>query len=262
MAQWLDFEEKSTQYLNNNFGDWASFRHLGSSDATVPDISVKTKTGKNFYMDAKLTPAHCGQFVLLPNVAKRCFEFSKLNKTELTPQVEAIIKHMNADFDAYKEAGTAGKVIDLKDGGKTFSEWIIATYSKKGTEFFITNEYVILPLYDFEKHFEVSATYRIKRSGSRSVGKRTAISVLQYIIKHGYPITDGKVVEDKLFVFSSAQLHNKRFVFGDSEYMFSWRDDKYEVRRLSNTFNANVIFVITKKQHRGLSKAEFVQYLG
>ena len=47
----------------------------------------------------------------------------------------------------------------------------------------------------------------------------------------------------KFFVNSSAPMSNIRFTIGENEYMFSLRDENYyEIRRLSNTFNANVIF--------------------
>ena len=86
MADWLEFEVQCTHYLNKKFGAYAAFEHLGNADSTVPDIQVVTKSGKKFYMDAKLTPAQCGQFVLLPNVARRCFSFSHQNKTGITPE--------------------------------------------------------------------------------------------------------------------------------------------------------------------------------
>ena len=55
---------------------------------------------------------------LLPNISTRSFEYSRLNITPLNSAAKTIIRHMNADFDAYKEAGTTGKDIDLHDGGK------------------------------------------------------------------------------------------------------------------------------------------------
>lgn len=257
MAQWLKFEEESTNYLNRKFGDCASFCHLGGEDSTVPDIRVTTNTGRTFYMDAKLAPAQCGQFVLLPSIANGYFVFSDRNKTDLTPQVQAIIHHMNADFETYKEAGTAGREIDLKDGGKTFYQWIISTYLQKGSEFFITNEYTILPLRDFPKHFDVTATYRVKRSGSAAVGKGNLPRVIQQIKNGQYPVDRLATEGSKLFVYSSQNLHNQRFILGGFEYMFSARDDKYEIRKLSNTFHANVIFSIFKKDQQGLTDAEF-----
>lgn len=261
MADWLEFEEKCTEYLNKKFGHKASFRHMGGADSTVPDIHVVTKTGKKFFMDAKMTPSACGQFVLLPNVATGTFVFSENNKTGITPEVQAIIRHMNLDFEAYKEAGTTGKEIDLGDDGKTFSRWIVATYLQKGAEFFITNDFAILPTRDFSKHFTVTAKYRIKRSGSRSAGITAAPLVIRHILSNGFPVKEHRIVKDKLYVRSSAQLHNRRFVFDGYEYMFSARGDQYEVRKLSNTFNANVIFTIQKNNRAGITAAEFEQSL-
>ena len=58
-------------------------------------------------------------------------------------------------------------------------------------------------------------------------------------------------------MYSTRNLHDVRFVLDGYEYMFSIRDDKYEIRKLSNTFNANVIFSIFKKNQKGLTDAEF-----
>ncbi|MBQ9845298.1 MAG: hypothetical protein IJO54_04365 [Oscillospiraceae bacterium] len=261
MAQWLKFEEDCTNYLNKKFGDRAVFFHFGGEDSTISDIQVTTNAGRKFYIDAKLTPAQCGQFVLIPNVANRCFVFSDKNKTNLTPQVQAIVKHMNADFEAYKEAGTSGKEIELNDGGKTFCEWIVSTYVQKGAEFIITNNYTILPIRDFAKYFDVTATYRVKRSGSSSVGKGNLPYVTQHIRKAEYPVSKFLAEGSKLFVYSSANLHNKRFVLGEYEYMFSQRGDRFEIRKLSNTFNANVIFSIFNKNQNGLTDTEFITEL-
>ena len=261
MAQWLKFEEDCTNYLNRKFGDRAVFCHLGGEDSTVPDIRVTTNNGRKFYMDAKLAPAQCGQFVLTPSVASGSFVFSERNKTELTPQVQAIIDHMNADFEAYKEAGTTGKDIDLNDGGKIFREWIISTYIQKGAAFFITNDYTILPIGDFAKHFDVTATYRVKRSGSANVGKGNIPKVIAYIKSAGYSVERLAAEDGKLFAYSSAELHNERFVLDGFEYMFSARENEFEIRKLSNTFNANVIFSIYKKAQKGLTDAEFIAAL-
>ncbi|MBO5869085.1 MAG: hypothetical protein J6Q54_09265 [Oscillospiraceae bacterium] len=257
MEHWLTFEEECTNYLNQKFGEQAKFCHLGGGDANTSDICVTTNTGRKFYIEVKLTPAHCGQFVLLPNVADGRFVFSEGNKTGVTAQVQRIIDHMNADFEAYKEAGTKGRTIDLNDDGKTFYEWIISMYRHKGTEFFITNDYTILQINDFAKHFDVTATYRVKRSGSSNVGKRKIPAVTQEIKDRGYLVDRFETKGGKLFVYASDNIHNVRFVFEGFEYMFSLRSNKYEVRRLSNTFNANVIFAIVKKDCEGLTDTEF-----
>lgn len=62
MAIWEDFEVECTDYLNKRFGAYARFIHQGGADSTVPDILVETNSGHSFYIDAKHSPAQCGQF--------------------------------------------------------------------------------------------------------------------------------------------------------------------------------------------------------
>ena len=81
MSTWEQFEIDCTRFLMEQFGEYATFIHQGRSDSTVPDIKVTTKKNKQFYIEAKHSPAQCGQFVLLPNVETRKFEYSRLNST-------------------------------------------------------------------------------------------------------------------------------------------------------------------------------------
>ena len=261
MAIWEDFEIDSTNYLNRRFGNYAQFDCQGGSDSTISDIEVRTQSGKCFYIEAKHCPAQCGQFVLLPNVGTRTFEYSRLNATMLNQHSRAIIEHMNQYFDEYKEAGTTGKDIDMKNGPAIFSAWIVQAYKDKGAKLIITNDNIILPLEDFARCFYVTAKYRVKRSGSSSVGKGRMTIVNNYV-KNNYPITSSIVSGDKLFITSNRYLHDKRFVISGNEYMISQREQRYEIRRLSNTFNANVIFSIELKPGvHGLSDREFISHL-
>lgn len=263
MVNWEEFEVLCVEYLNKEFGDYAEFIHKGKSDSTIPDIQVITNNGKTFYMDVKHCPAQCGQFVLLPNISAGRFEYSALNATPINPYSKAIMEYMNADFEAFKEAGTSGKNIDIRNGSDIFANWIVSTYKNKGARYFITNDYTILPIEDFSDYFTVTAKYRIKRSGSSSVGKANMDPVLTYILSHDYGVTATRCAQDKLFVTADAYIHNCRFIFNGHEYMFSLRDGEYEVRKLSNTFNANVIFSIDLKNHgkKGLSKKDFIRGL-
>lgn len=153
---------------------------------------------------------------------------------------------MNSDFEAFKEAGTAGKNIIFNNDQEVFAAWIVDIYKSKGVKYIITNNYNILPIDDFSKAFHISAKYRIKRSGSSSVGKSKINAIKNHLISN-YPISSYRDDGDKLFVKSSSNLHNKRFIIDGTEYMISSRGDEYEIRRLSNTFNANVIFSISLK---------------
>ena len=99
MSIWEEFEKNCVDYLNKKFGSYATFVHEGGSDSTVPDILVHTKNKKSFYIDVKHCPAQCGQFVLLPNIKTRTFEYSRLNATPINKYSEMIIKHMNDSFE-------------------------------------------------------------------------------------------------------------------------------------------------------------------
>ena len=262
MAVWEKFEFDCTDYLNNKFGAYASFVHEGGSDSTVPDIRVKTTSGKVFYIDVKHCPAQCGQFVLLPNLATRSFDYSRLNATPINRYAKMIMDHMDGSFEEFKEAGTSGKDIVMPNGPSIFADWIIHTYKNKGAEYFITNNYTIVPIDRFLDFFTVTAKYRIKRSGSSSVGKGNLAVVSRHIQNGGYGVNSMRIDDSKLFVTSTRNIHNTRFIINGTEYMFSERGSEYEIRKLSNTFNANVIFSIDLKTTRGsISDAEFIHLL-
>ena len=258
MNVWEKFEEDCTLFLIEQFGEYAKFTHQGKSDSTIPDIKVETKKNKKFYIEAKHSPAQCGQFVLLPNVETKKFEYSRLNSTDINEFSQIIINHMNDDFEEFKEAGTAGKAIEFENCRDIFNQWIIKTYKDKGVKFFITNNYVMLPIEKFADYFNVSAKYRIKRSGSSSVGSGNINKVIQYLTTK-YPDIKLKSVKDKVFIYAEYNLHNERFTIGKNEYMISKRADNYEIRKLSNTFNANVIFSIELKTNNGgISISDFI----
>ncbi len=258
MNSWEIFEKECTEFLIEQFGDYATFTHEGKSDSTVPDIKVVTKKNIQFYIEAKHSPAQCGQFVLLPNIEKKVFDYSKLNSTPLNDYSKIIIDNMNSNFEEFKEAGTAGKSIEFKDCEKIFYNWIIKTYKDKGVKFFITNNNVILSIDEFPYYFSVSAKYRTKRSGSSSVGSGNIEKVKQYV-QSLFPNVELKTTFDKIFIYSNENLHNKRFILGKNKYMISMRDNYYEIRKLSNTFNANVIFSIELKSNdSGISIADFI----
>ena len=262
MAIWENFEIECTDYLNRKFSEYATFIHQGGVNSTVSDIFVKTKSEKQFYIDAKHSPAQCGQFVLLPDIETSSFEYSMQNVNKINDYAKMIMGHMNEFFDDFRKAGSAGKDIKMENDSKIFSDWIIQSYKEKGVKYFITNNFVILPIEYFSDYFNVTAKYRIKRSGSGNVGKDRIPSVLNHIAIIEYMISDKRIDGGKLFVKSPQNLHNKRFIYQQYEYMFSQRGAEFEVRKLSNTYNANVIFSITQIEKKyGLTDAEFIEIL-
>lgn len=243
MKKWEQFEIDSTNYLNKVYKNHAVFTRQGGADSTLPDIKVQTNSGKCYYIEAKHCPAQCGQFVLIPNLKTLTFDYSSKNESEINEYSEKIISFMNNDFETFKEAGTSGKAIIFDNDQNIFNAWIVDNYKSKGVKYIITNDYKILPIDDFKKAFIVSAKYRIKRSGSNNVGKSNINTVKNHLINN-YNISSCIEDKGKLFIKSTENLHNCRFIINGTEYMISSRENKYEIRKLSNTFNANVIFSI------------------
>ncbi len=265
MQKWASFELDCTNYLNENFGEYAKFIHQGGADSNVPDIYVNTNNGNAFHMEAKHSPAQCGQFVLLPNIQKKRFEYSVKRETSINAYSDFIKEYMEKFFDEYREAGTTGKDIIFENCSELFSKWIIENYKSNGVRYIITNDFIILPVDDILDYFEISAKYRIKRSGSSNVGKGFIANfdnLLNTDAFSKFMISSIRTKESKLFVHSSINLHNKRFIYNNNEYMFSQRSSEFEVRKLSNTYNANVIFSIKLHKNKfGISNESFKSLL-
>lgn len=259
MKTWEKFEIDATKYLNDKFGDLAEFIHQGGSDSTIPDILVESNNGCKFYIEAKLSNAQCGQFVLQPDIATSTFVYTARNARN--EYADKMIEYMNNDFEGFKEAGTAGKELAMDQS--VFINWIKLIYSEKGVKWFISEDYILVPIDEFQNYFDVKAIYRIKRSGSSDVGKRNIDNVITYIkgLDLSEFITDYSVENAKLFVSTKKNIHNTRFIYNGYEYMFSERNDRYEVRKLSNTFNANVIFSVSLKNKTDKFIEKFVSCL-
>lgn len=263
MDKWEKFEIAWTEFLKKTYGDVAYFERMGGSDSTKPDILVRRKNGTQFFIETKMCPAQCGQFVLLPDKATRTFKYSERNENPINEFAETIMRFMDRHFDSFVNAGTSGITLEFNNMEDVFCNWIMKIYREKDVEIFATNDFMALPLSDFPKFFNVTAKYRIKRSGSSPVGNTRVAEIVNYI-KNNYAVFDIKANEEgAVFCKSTKNLHNLRFEHNGIEYMFSYREGIFEVRRLSNTFNANVIFSITLKHPtpKAMSKDEFEKHL-
>lgn len=263
MQKWKYFEKQCTKYLQEEFGEFAEFDCEGGSDSTVSDILVKPRKTAPFCIEVKLPTAQCGQFVLFPDMELGEFIYSGKNKTNCNEYAKQIIKFMNTKFEVFKNAGTKGGIIEFPKSDKIFFDWIKTLYKEKEVKFIITHNNIILPLEKINNYFLVTAHYRIKKSGSGDVGKRKINKVKEYILRKDYSISSIEQKDSKLFVVSEKNIDKEKFVFENDNYMFAQRGNMYEIRKLSNTNHANVIFLIKLKNDidEGLTKEEFIKYL-
>jgi len=173
---------------------------------------------------------------------------------------------MNSNFDEFVEAGTKGKQIIMDDPkDETFANWIIDYYKNKGVKFLISefNGFILIPINNFADYFHITAKYRLKRSGSSRPSKASFLEIKNKL-QEEFAEVYFKEIDDKLFIISDNNLSKHRFILNNQEYMLSKKGDHnyYEIRKLSNTFNSNVIFSLklNDKVH-GLTSQEFIEQL-
>ena len=126
------------------------------------------------------------------------------------------------------------------------STWIKKNYKLKNVKFIISKfnkKYIIFPLAKFEEYFNITAKYRIKKSGSSELSKNNIQTVENFLKAKLF--VQGK----KSFLISSNFKDKEKFQFDDFDIQLSLKSpEKFEVRQLSNTFNRNVIFSISAKK--------------
>lgn len=249
MTSWQDFELECYQYLCRTYGDVCKFNHFGKSDSTKPDIGVDTQND-SFFIEVKKADAQSGQFVLLPNECNKTFIFSPKNKTTPNEFTDIITRFMNKDFDKFNNAGTAGEKINIDK--EIFSQWIIDYYKSKNVKYVITcgHKHIIFPIEKFADYFDITASYREKKSGSGELSKKYYKDVLSKLnIK--YPSIQSHIYGKKLFVNYPDNISGLCFIHDDKEiYLSDKGNGEYEVRQLSKTRNKNVIFSLSLKKEQ------------
>ncbi len=246
------FELEALKYLKNTYSNSRiDYKLRNTSDSTKSDIEVYLNGALSFFIEAKDAYAQSGQFVLLADEEKKKFIFSPRNKSTTDEITELMITHMNNDFDRFYSAGTSGASLDIDN--TIFSSWIKNYYKAKAVSFIISrlNEsFVILPLDKINEYFDISANYRIKKSGSRAPSQKY-IQDIKKAFREVYASIQYKYENKKLYANIAEKLTIEKLFLDKYYYLLAKRDnDSYEIRQLSNTNNMNVIFTLKIKQEQ------------
>lgn len=234
---WRNFEEECTLYLNKKYG--IKFEQQGEFDSTVSDILYRGEK-KDFYIEAKMPNAQCGQFVLLSDLKNGVFKYSPKNKTSENQYTKMIVDLMNSNFHKFCNSGTAGSYINMPKS--IFYNWIINYYKEKDVEFFITKnqgEFLIFHIDQFPKYFDVTAKYREKKSGSSSLNNynKSDFEYAMSIAGIDFSFSGLDIISDNYL--DRVKVNGKKY-----DYLLRKNGSTYKVRKLSNTRNSNVIFSI------------------
>lgn len=260
-VKWKKFENDSFKYLTDNYSGDFSFKAQGKSDSTKADVEVILCEESAFFIEIKEDSSQCCQFVLFPNEETEKFDISTGVKSPDTNNRQDIIAFMDERYEKFSKVGTTGIPIEIDTD--ILYGWVNDFYTYKKVKFFITksNNYIIFPISKFSNYFDICAFYRKKRSGSSETNKKNNLAELETGIADNsltgiveFSFVGGK---NRCFFHTDLNIHEKRIVcpnytylFKDNEYSkkVSLKKERvYEVRRLSNTNNPNVICQLALK---------------
>ncbi len=251
---WKKNEEEIYNDIKMNYStENTKFIHEGGSDSTEPDIKVFINKKNKFNIEVKSKKSQAGQFVVLDECG--VFIPSAQNKTEVNSYSEYLISHMNKNYKLFKDTGTASVKLQGKEVQENAIGWIKDYYTniKKSPYFAFKakNKVHIIKTDNLDKYFVIEANYRIKRSGSSDLPKKNIIEVENYFKNTFSADSTIATIDGKSYLRTNESLPVKSTLktdFGYEIYISNFTNKGYLIKKLSNTFNRNVIFSI---KHNG-----------
>ncbi len=262
MANWDKLESECYDYIvSKNYKD-LKIEYFGKSDSTKADINIQQANNNDFFVEVKDSKSQCAQFVLFPDSQTCTFELSRQNKSSDSVYRQQIIDHMDQNYNNYKKVGSAGIPVDVD---KTILYgWVNDFYKDKNVDFIMTKgkEFIIFPINKLPEYFDISAVYRKKPSGSGEPNPNTNIKEIEDGLKQEE--LPGTIVFQKIgnknrcFLNTTQDLDKYRMVC--PSYTYQFKDNRhskkvdtnspyvFEIRRLSNTCNPNVICELSAKK--------------
>jgi len=256
LEKWQQSELECVEYLKRTYGAaGVVFGHKGGSDSSQSDIQLLVNGMPRFYIEAKSAAAQCGQFVVLDE--NGTFVYSPKNKVQPASSFSRqYIDFMQANYNAYKSCGRGG--VEFPSQFKSLAyNWVKDYYKHKKAAFVIVEKelgslapsnFVIFPLEKFDSYFDIVAKYRVKTSGSNNPHAGDKSEIGEVLRMNGYNVSQ-EGFEGSHYYVNCTGLANKKQLTGKTHrWQFNLEAaGKYQVRKLSNTNNANVIFEISLK---------------
>lgn len=247
LLEWENFEEECCDFLQKKY-DNVVFELQGGHDSTKTDLTVLREGNQLFKIEVKMPHAQCGQFVLFTDEQKKEFIYSSQNKTPLNRYSMAIIKEMNKDFENLKKPSAA----NLDINADLFVNWIVSYYKDiKKASFMMTkgDGYILFPIEKLANYFNVTASYRIKKSGSSNPVAKNVEEIKDLLCSAGLNVASLFFTEKHLNVILRNPITLKTISLCGNKYNYFLRGEgkNFRITKLSNTHNANVIFSITLK---------------
>lgn len=258
---WEELENRCYEYLKQLYGKYHLIEPYGKSDSIKADIKIESLKNEEFFIEVKASQSQCCQFVLFPNEETKKFDFSKANKVPLSKNCKRIIAYMNALYNKYHKVTKKGIPVNVDTS--ILYGLVQNFYSVKNVNFFMTEgtDFIIFPSDSFSDYFTIKAFYRRKPSGSSEPNELNNNSeILQGLNDDDISgIIEYRTIGNKIrcFFHSDNNLDKKKMIC--AHYTYQFKDNEYskmvsksknyvfEIRRLSNTNNPNVICQLSLK---------------
>lgn len=258
---WQETELECVNFIKRIVPNYIKVIEEGGSDSTAPDIVLKKNNEVLFCVEVKEATSQAGQFVIIED--KNSYKFSKLNKVCEEPCLP-IINYINQNIINYKNIGQSGISVDC-DIELTKNRIVNLYLNEKNTKFFITkskDEFLIFKTEDILNYFDISCVARRKKSGSANIPSKCICSTKETVraffdeknLKSRF-YQDGK----KLFVevdsnldYSCTRIECDCFTI----YLSKSKSNTYELRKLSNTNNPNIIFTLKLKTNHSATQQQ------
>lgn len=256
LEKWQQSELECVEYLKRVYGmAGVVFGHKGGSDSSQSDIQLLVNGSSRFYIEAKSAAAQCGQFVVLDE--NGTFVYSPKNKVQPASNYsKRFIEIMQTNYDAYKSCGRSGVEFPRQNKPLAY-DWVKDYYKHKKAAFVIVEKelgkveasnFIIFPLEKFDSYFDITAKYRVKTSGSNNPNVGDVAEIKQVLKANDYTVSKDEFDGSHYYIYCSGLANKKQLLGATHRWQFNLESfGKYQVRKLSNTNNANVIFEISLK---------------
>jgi len=262
MVKWEIFEKQSTDFLNKFFNaNNIRFQNSGGSDSTNNDILVFKDNKHISSIEAKLSPAQCGQFVLI-NKGNDEYILSD-NMVYQNRYTHEILK--NIDFKDLEK----NSIYVLEINQSLLSKWVAHHYETKGVDFIITSNsldsfHAIIPISDMSSFFSFSCVLRKKRSGTRNIPKKGRDGIINLLNNHlkELKLSNYNIVNEESGVYLTTAKNTsieKTNLYFNQFFLSIESENNYKIKKRASTNNPNVIFslkYIGPKEDYGLNILE------
>ena len=221
--RWKQYEINSCKFLNSNYSNLGfTFSNTGLSNSNSPDITILKNNSEIANIECKLSPSQAGQFVINNDGQK--FKLSPKKFYPSNDYTDRIIGFINKHYSKYKNPSTKG--INLCGCDELLYDWVINHYkNNKKSNFIISSSnidnYNFIPVDNIREYFDISATVRNKKSGSRNISKKLYNEYKKRIIS---------IMKNKGYSNVKINENNKKYILKlDKESTLSNDDIKFKL---------------------------------